>query len=174
MLSDVVLEMRLDRREIETETTQVRVCETHLHGQTALRCANVGERLVVPPREFLGDGNGRTHADAGHGLEEAGKPVRISVQARKEVATLLGLVLRSPSFQRLRQATPEWIEPGVGHLQQSAHIGLLVAIEEEISSRGIGISSAAPLQHAERHQGIQEVARAAPAEAKAIAESLRR
>ena len=81
---------------------------------------------------------------------------------------MLGLVLRPASFQRLRQVTPERIEPGVGHLQQSADIGLLVAIEEEIGGRGIGVGAAAPLQHAERHQGIQEVVRAAPAEAEAL------
>lgn len=47
-----------------------------------------------------------THSDAGHGLEEAGKPICAGVEVREEVAALLDLFLRSAGFERLPQACP--------------------------------------------------------------------
>ena len=103
MLSNVGLEMRPNGGKIEAEAAQVWVSEADLHAQAALSRANIGERLAVAPRELLGDGDGRSHTDAGHSLEQAGKPVCIGVKAGEEIATLLDLVLRPAGFAPVRQ-----------------------------------------------------------------------
>src|SRR3546814_7143060 len=53
---------------------------------------------------------------------------------------------------------PEAKQPGVGHLQDAANIGGLVAVEIEIGRRGIGVSAVAPVQHPQRDERIEEVA----------------
>src|SRR3546814_7000921 len=53
---------------------------------------------------------------------------------------------------------PEAKQPGVGHLQDAADIGGLVAVEIEIGRRGIGVSAVAPVQHPQRDERIEEVA----------------
>src|SRR5262249_20341571 len=111
-------------------------------------------------------------AEAGHGLEELAEARRVFVEVREEVAALLGLVLRSPRPQGLRERAPEAIEACVRHLEKPADVRGLGAIEEEAGLGRVAVHVAASLEHAERHQRVEEVARAARVETEARAQRL--
>jgi len=76
-------------------------------------------------------------------------------------SAVLGLVLRLAAAQRLGQMAPERIEAPIGHLQQPTDIRRLGPIEIDVRFRRIGVFTRAHLQHAKRHQRIEEIARAA-------------
>src|SRR4029079_19112854 len=72
------------------------------------------------------------------------------------------LVLRLPVLKPLRQPAPEPVEALIGHLQNAADIAGLGAVEVVVGFRRVAIGALRiALQHAERHQRIEEVADAA-------------
>jgi tetratricopeptide (TPR) repeat protein len=111
--------------------------------------ADVGERLVVRPPEFPGNRRGRAHAEPGHRPEEIRKPIRVGIEARKEVVAVLDLVLRQAALEGLRQVAPERIRPRVGDLQDAAHVSLLVPVQEQAGRCGVGIGAEPSLRGAE-------------------------
>src|SRR5204863_2065816 len=124
----------------------------------ALRAAQVVERLVLLPRELLGDRSAGAEAEARHRLEEALQSFRIVVEDLEEIAALLGLVLRRAGLEALGERAPEAVEPRVAHLEEAAEIGRLAAVQEELGLGGIAVLGALAVEHPQRDQGVQEVA----------------
>ena len=58
----------------------------------------------------------------------------------------------------------------VRHLEDAADVGRLLPIEEEIGLGRVGVLLAVALQEAERHEGIEEVARRTRVQPQASAE----
>ena len=69
--------------EVVADAVQMGVGEGDLDGEVALRCADVGERFVVGPRDLLRDGDVGSAADGGHGREEVFEARGIGVQRGK-------------------------------------------------------------------------------------------
>ncbi len=123
------------------------------------------------PRELLRDGAGRAEAEAGHGAEEPFEPLRLGVQSLEEVAAALDLVLRATRLQRLGQRTPEGVEARVRHLQHAAEVGGLGPVEERVRLGRVGVAAfRVAVEHAERDERVEEVARGARVKAEAVAE----
>ena len=168
---DILFEDRRHLRQVEPHALQVRIGERNLGREVALRGADVGERAVVLPRERPRDRHVGAVADAGHGGEELLEPCRIGVERFEEAgSTRLDLVLRCAGAKRLRQVRPERIESMVRHLEDAAHVGGLLPIEEEIGLGRVGVLLAVPRKEAERDEGIEEVARRTRVQPQASAE----
>ena len=115
---------------------QVRVGQRDLRGEIALRRADVDEGPVVLPGKLPGDGHVGAVADAGHGGEELLQSRRVGVEGLEQPGpAALDLVLRLPGAERLGQVPPERIEAVVRHLEDAAHVGRLLPVEEEIGLR---------------------------------------
>ena len=125
------------------------------HG--ALGAADIDEGLVVAPGKFRGDRLSRRAAHPGHRFHERAQRLRVLRKRLEKAAAGFRLVLRLAGAKALGQRAPETVEPGVAHLQKAADIARLGAIEKEIGFRRVGIASVLALQHAERHQGVEEI-----------------
>src|ERR687883_2031055 len=128
----------------------MRVCLRDLNRETTLGRADIDEGLVILPGELFSNGLCLQTANAGHGLEKALEARRVGVERIKQVLTSLDLVLWLAGPQSLGERTPKAVEARIEHFEQTAKVGFLVAIEVEISFRGVGVSTVRiPLQHAE-------------------------
>jgi hypothetical protein len=146
----------------------VRVRRGDPHRQRPLRASDVEDGAVVAPREFGGHGLRRPLAEPRHRLDETLQARGVGVEFAEEVAAALRLVLRLAGAQPLRQRTPVRVEAGVGHLQHPAHIARLAPVEEQVGRRRVAVAAVlVPVEHAERDQGVEEVARAALVQAEA-------
>jgi hypothetical protein len=172
MPGDVTLEHGLHRLQVEAIAGQMRMPAGDLDGQRSFGAAEVGEGLVLPPWERRRDGPRRRQADARHGAEEHLEPPRVGVDGLERIgATAAGLVLRRAGDQRFREIAPEAVQAPVHHLEDAADVRRLGAIEIVLRLGRVGIPTVRqPLQHAERHEGIEEVARGALMQADAPAD----
>jgi len=53
------------------------------------------------------------------------------------------------------------VKPLIGHLEDSAGVGRLIAIEKQVRFRRVGVLLARPLQHAEGDEGVEKILGAA-------------
>ena len=80
---------------------------------------------------------------------------------------------RQPGSKRRGQRTPVLIQPNAAHLQNPADIGLGPTDVEKVRCvRGIGVLTVVAFEQPERHQGIEEVARAARRDSNPTAQCL--
>src|SRR6185295_13537391 len=80
----------------------------------------------------------------------------------------LRLVLLDRRLERLAERAPEGIEARAQHLDETADVGRLGAIE--VQARLEGVRIAAAVEQAERDQRVEEVARRARMERKPLAQ----
>ena len=98
--------------------------------------------------------------------------VGVGVDRLEQVPAGLRLVLRLAGAQALRERVPEPEQPRVQHLQQAALVAGLGAVEEEVRLGRVAVLAVLALEHPERHQRVEEVARAARVKAEALAQRL--
>ena len=141
---DVLLEDRRHSGKVEADAAEMRIRQRDLHGEIALRGADVDERLVV-----LSTGTSRAIARFAPRLRPVIAPRncfktrRIGIERLEETRTAgLDFVLRQSRYAGLGEIAPERIEALVAHLENAADIRRLFAIEEEIGLRGIGVAIA--------------------------------
>jgi hypothetical protein len=158
---DVLVEEGAYRRQVEASPADVLVGERDLYRDATLRTSDVDHRLVALPREGGGDRPRRARAETAHRLEEAAQPGRLGIERLEEVAPRLGLVLRHAGAQSLGERVPEPEEARVHHLEDPPEVGRLAAIEEQIGGGGVRVLAALALEHPQRHERVEEVARAA-------------
>src|SRR5579862_809410 len=103
VLLHILLENRPDFREVKADSAQVLIREGYLHGQIALRGADISEGLVLLPGNLLRDRAVGAVADARHGGQERLQPggVRIERLEWRLNAFILGLILLPARAQRL-------------------------------------------------------------------------
>ena len=68
------------------------------------------------------------------------------------------LILQFTGAQSLRERSPEAIEPGIRHLEETADIGWLGSIEKQVRVCGVAVNAVLALQQLECNQSIEEVA----------------
>jgi hypothetical protein len=147
--------------------------ERHLDRYAALRAPDIDERPPRRPGKLLGDGLRGAHADARHGLEELFEAGRVAVENREEVSSRLHLVLRPAGAQAVGERTPKRVQPRVRHLEHPADVRGPGAVEEHARLRRVRIAAILTVEHAERHERIEEVPGAAWMQLQALAECLR-
>ncbi len=97
-------------------------------------------------------------ADAGHGGEELLEAGGIGVEGFKTWRFAgAGFVLRLAGAESLGEVAPEGIEAVVGHLEDAAHVGRLLAIEEEIGGGGVGVFAVLPLEETKGDESVEEI-----------------
>ena len=170
------VEHGLHDRKVETGARQVRMRLGDRHRRPALGAADIDERLDLVPRKQRRHRVRRRQADPGHPAQEALQDLRVGIDDREQVfAAVLGLVLRQAGLQRLGQPVPEPVEPLVGHFQDAADIAGLGPIQVQRGLRRIGVGAGRiPVQHAERHQRVEEVTRRARVQLQAPGQFLQR
>src|SRR5215469_6496134 len=100
----------------------------------------IHEGLVVSPWEVGGDGVSRTRAYSTHRARKPPQLFRIGIQCRKDVfSSTLTLVLQFTGAQGLRERSPEAIEPGICHFQNTADVGWLSSIEKQVGVYGVAV-----------------------------------
>lgn len=87
--------------------------------------------------------------------------MRIAIEGAEKVPAGFYLVLRPAGVEPVSQRTPESIEPHITHFKNAAHVRWFRAIKEQRSFGSIGVMRACPLEHAQRNQRIEKIARAA-------------
>jgi hypothetical protein len=99
-------------------------------------------------------------ADAGHGLQELFEARRLGVERFEDArAAALRFVLWEPGAQGLGEMSPERIEAVIGHLEDAANVRRLLAVEEEIGFRRVGVTIALTRQEPQRDQRVEEIER---------------
>jgi hypothetical protein len=128
--------------------------------EVALRGADVGEGLVVLPGKHARDGHVGAATHAGHRGQELLETCGIGVEHLEEArAATLELVLRKARPKPFGQTAPEGIQPAVRHLEESANIGRLLLVEEEVRLRSVGVLVFVAGQESEGDQRVEEVPR---------------
>ena len=117
--SDVGIEDRLDRGQVEPAAGDVLVRQGDLNRHGALGAADVDHAAVIPPGKLGRDRLRRAAADGAHRACELREPRRVGVERLEEVLAALRLVLRGSGPQALGQRSPEPVETGVRHLQDA-------------------------------------------------------
>jgi hypothetical protein len=135
----------------------VPVLERNLHRHAALSPAHVDERAVLPPWERLRHSAPRAQAQPSHGLEKSPEFLRIAIDCFKEVTSLFSLVLWHAGAEALSERIPEAEEPLVRHFEDAADVSWLISVEEEIGLRRVAVLAGFPVEHAERHERVQEI-----------------
>ena len=159
---DVGAEDRLDGWEVEAAAGEVFVHPRDRDRDSALRTTDVDHAGVVAEWELLRDRLPRGGTEAAHRTRELRQLGGVGVERFEEVAAGLHLALRLPGSQSLGQRSPEPIQAGVRHLQNTADVRRLGRVEEQIGRRSIGVAAVVvTLEHPERHQRVEEVSRTA-------------
>jgi len=167
------LEYRLHYWQIHTAAHEMLVRTGDFDRHSALGAADIHECAVLLPGKLLRDDLRGTYAETGHGLEKAFQPLRIGIQGAEEVPAGLHFVLRLTGAETFGQRIPESIEPRITHFEYAADIRGFRAIEKQRSFGRIGVTRACPLEHAERDQRIEKVARAAGMELEPLGQGCR-
>src|SRR5262249_14709669 len=129
--------------------------------------------------ELLGERREVARRDSAHGLHELLEPRRVAVELLEHRrARALEFVLRLARLEAFAEITPEGIEPGVRHLEETAHVAGAAPVEEGGAFRGVSVACrwpvAVPLEEAERHQRVREIRHGAGMEAEKSAKLLGR
>ena len=74
------VEDRPDLSQVESDSAELWMGACDLTREITLSGANVDERPICRPREFRGNGEVRSMADAGHGFEKLLEPRRVGVE----------------------------------------------------------------------------------------------
>jgi hypothetical protein len=65
--------------------------------------------------------------------------------------------LRRAGAEAFSERIPEAKEPLVRHFKNAADVSCLVAVEEEIGLRRVAVLAGFSVEHAERHERVQEI-----------------
>ena len=174
---DGLLGDRDDDREVVAQALKMRMVRGENHGELACGAPDIADRLVLGEVELRSQRVEVAERDSRHRLHELLEPRRVAVElVEHRLAGLLDLVLGLPGLQRLGEIAPEWIEPLVGHLQDSADVGRAPLVQERRTLSRVAIAAVAPLtvplQESQRDEGVEEVVDPSRVEAELFADLL--
>src|SRR5437660_308562 len=132
--------------------------QSDLHRQTSLRRSNVDNGVVLFPVEFCREGLRYRQGSSRHSLHKRFQRSLIGIH-RRIMASCSCAALRFARLQRWREQAPVGKYVSAEVLQLSTDIRGLPAIEIKVSFRRIGVETGfITSKHAERDEGIEEVA----------------
>src|SRR5215472_4267578 len=108
----------------------------------------------------------------GHRAEEQAQSIGIRVECSKQIFGTFDFILGLSGLERFAQGGPKTVTPRVPHLEEASAVGRFGAVQVKVGIRGIRIKLAAPFEHPQRHQRIQEIVNATRMEPKVLADLL--
>src|SRR5918999_5320246 len=142
MRFDVFFEERTDGWQVETSTREVSVGLRHQYRQSALSRSDVHEGLVSIRRELVGYRHRRAHGSASHRFDKILEPGWVGIKSGEEVPPCFCFVLGLSGPQRLRERTPERIQPRIGHLKQAPDVRRLRPVEKKVGFGDVRVLTA--------------------------------
>jgi hypothetical protein len=151
----------------------MRVFESDLDDEIALRCSAVGGGFVFVPGEFGGNGHVGAAAYAGHPAKENFEALGIGIENAEHVGfAVSSFILRFAGAESGGEAIPMTEEAAVCHLKDAADVRGLVLVEEDVSGWSITVGSVFAVEETEGDKSVEEVASRAGMKAKAASEGL--